>query len=140
MESSSLFVQHFQIIAEQMLLEFAESGCPILLLRPHCPVVYSRAKGSYLHGKYEVEIRIWSVSQDNSHSWVRISYGTNKYVVEEQASQSSVKVIAARSKAKAKRQRREPVDLPSIIPMNERKWIDKNQRNPLSLRTRCRRK
>ena len=27
-------------------------------------------------------------------------------------------------KAKAKPQRREPVDLPSIIPMNERKWID----------------
>ena len=43
---------------------------------------------------------------------------------EEQASQSSVKVIAARSKTKAKPQRREPVDLPSIIPMNERKWID----------------
>ena len=45
-------------------------------------------------------------------------------LLEEQASQSSVKVFAARSKAKAKPQRREPVDLPSIIPMNERKWID----------------
>ena len=43
---------------------------------------------------------------------------------EEQASQPIVKVLAARSKAKAKPQRREPVDLPSIIPMNERKWID----------------
>ena len=43
---------------------------------------------------------------------------------EEQASQPIVKVFAARSKAKAKPQRREPVDLPSIIPMNERKWID----------------
>ena len=43
---------------------------------------------------------------------------------EEQASQSSVKVVAARSKAKVKPQRREPVDVPSIIPMNERKWID----------------
>ena len=43
---------------------------------------------------------------------------------EEQASQSSVKVIAARSKAKAKPQRREPVDVQSIIPMSERKWID----------------
>ena len=43
---------------------------------------------------------------------------------EEQASQSSVKVFAARSKAKAKPQRREPVDLPSTVPMNERKWID----------------
>ena len=43
---------------------------------------------------------------------------------EEQASQPIVKFFAARSKAKAKPQRREPVDSPSIIPMNERKWID----------------
>ena len=44
---------------------------------------------------------------------------------EEQASQPIVKVFAARSKAKAKPQRREPVDCsPSTIPMNERKWID----------------
>ena len=27
---------------------------------------------SYLWGKYGIEIRIWSLSQDNSHSWVRI--------------------------------------------------------------------
>ena len=88
---------------------------------------------SYLWGKYEVEIRIWSLSQDNSQSWVRISHGANKYVVdsnynntevptdlpEEQASQSSVRVDAARSKAKAKPQKRETVDLLSIIPMNE---------------------
>ena len=93
---------------------------------------------SCMYGKHGIEIRIWSVSQDNSQSWVRISYGTNKYVIdsnhnnteipadphEEQASQSSVKVIAARSKAKAKPQKREPVDTPIIIPMNERKWID----------------
>ena len=43
---------------------------------------------------------------------------------EEQASQSSVRVVAARSKAKAKPQKRETVESPSIIPMNERKWID----------------
>ena len=93
---------------------------------------------SQLYGKHGIEIRIWSVSQDNSQSWVRISDGTNNYVVdsnhnntevpadplEEQASQSSVKVIAARSKVKAKPQKREPVYLLSIIPMNERKWID----------------
>ena len=70
----------------------------------------------FQHFKYGIEIRIKSVNQDDSHSWVRISYGTNKYVVdsnynntevpadphEEQASQSSVKVIAARSKGKSK--------------------------------------
>ena len=43
---------------------------------------------------------------------------------EEQASQLIVKDFAARSKAKSKPQRREPVDLQSIIPMNESKWID----------------
>ena len=93
---------------------------------------------SYMYGKHGIEIRIWSVSQDNSQSLVRISYGTNKYVVdsnynntevpadlpEEQASQSSVKDFAARSKAKAKPQKRETVELPSTIPTNERKWID----------------
>ena len=35
---------------------------------------------SYMYGKHGIEIRIWSVSQDSSQSWVRISYGTNKYV------------------------------------------------------------
>ena len=98
----------------------------------------SEVTTSYMYGKHGIEIRIWSLSQDNSHSWVRISDGTNKYVVdsnynntevpadlpEEQASQSSVKVIAARSKAKAKPQKRETDELPSIIPMNERKLID----------------
>ena len=34
---------------------------------------------SFQHFKYGIEIRIESVNQDNSHSWVRISYGTIKY-------------------------------------------------------------
>ena len=46
---------------------------------------------------------------------------------EEQASQLIVKNFVARSEAKAKPQRREPIDLPSIIPMNERNWIDNEQ-------------
>ena len=36
---------------------------------------------SYLHGKIGVEIRIESV-KDNSHSWVRISHGSNKLVTD----------------------------------------------------------
>ena len=109
---------------------------------------------SYMYGKQGIEIRIWSGSQDNSQSWVRISYGTNKYVVdsnqnnteipadlpEEQVPQTSIKVVAARSKAKAKPQQREPVDTPTIIPMHERKWIDIDHQNQLSLRTISRRK
>ena len=93
---------------------------------------------SFENYKYGIEIRIWSVNQDNSQSWVRISYGTIKYVVdsiqdnteipadphEDQTPQTSIKVVAARSKAKAKPQQRELVDTPTIIPMHERKWID----------------
>ena len=35
---------------------------------------------SFQHFKYGIEIRIESVNKDSSHSWVRISYGTVKYV------------------------------------------------------------
>ena len=91
------------------------------------------------HGKHGVEIRIWSLSGDNTHSWVRISHGSNKFVMdsnnndteipqyqpEEQALQLDVKDFACRSKAKAKPQRREPAGYsPRIIPMNARNWID----------------
>ena len=37
---------------------------------------------SCLHGKHGVEIRIWSLSGDNTHSWVRISHGSNKFVMD----------------------------------------------------------
>ena len=71
---------------------------------------------NFQHFKYGIEIRIWSVNQDNSHSWVRISYGTIKYVVdsiqdnteipadpqEEQVPKTSTSVVAAKSKAKKK--------------------------------------
>ena len=109
---------------------------------------------SCLYGKHGIEIRIWSLSEDNTQSWLRISHGSNKFVIdsnnndtevsddrpEEQASQLKMKDFACRSKAKAKPQRREPVDSPSIIPMNERKWIDIEPAEFLSLRTRSRRK
>ena len=36
---------------------------------------------SYLHGKYGVEIRIWSLNSDNTHSWVRISHVSNRFVM-----------------------------------------------------------
>ena len=76
---------------------------------------------NFQHFKFGVEVRIQSVNEDNSHSWVRISYGTIRYVnnyikydtqsfadtqEEEDVPTSSV-VVAARSKAKAKPQPRE---------------------------------
>ena len=77
-----------------------------------------------LHGKYGVEIRISSVNRDNTHSWVRNSHGSNKFVMnlnnneqeipedqlEEYALPLNAKDFACRSKAKAKPQRREPAD------------------------------
>ena len=37
---------------------------------------------SCLHGKHGVEIRIWSLSEDNTQSWVRIFHGSNKFVMD----------------------------------------------------------
>ena len=90
------------------------------------------------YGKHGIEIRIWSVGQDNSQSWVRISYGTIKYVVdsnqnnteipadphEDQIPQTSTSVVAARSKAKSKPQPRALVGTTATIPIHERRWID----------------
>ena len=41
---------------------------PVLEVTPCC-----------LQGKHGVEIRIMSFSEDNSHSWIRISHGTNNW-------------------------------------------------------------
>ena len=93
---------------------------------------------SFQHFKYRIEIRIESVNQDNSHSWVRISYGTVKYVndsvednteipadpQEEQIPQTSTSVVAARSKAKAKPQPKELAGTTATIPIHQRRWID----------------
>ena len=35
-----------------------------------------------LYGKHGIEIRIWSLSKDNTQSWVRISHGSNKFVID----------------------------------------------------------
>ena len=100
------------------------------------------ATNSCLHGKHGVENRIWSLSGDNTHSWVRISHGSNKFVMdsnnidtevpedqlEEHAFELDAKDFACRSKAKAKPQRRKPADSSSgTIPMNQRNWIDIEQ-------------
>ena len=92
---------------------------------------------SFQHFKCGIEIRIKSVNQDDSHSWVRISYGTVKYVIdsledntenpadpqEEQIPQTDTNVVAARSKAKAKPQPKELAGT-TTIPLRERRWID----------------
>ena len=90
----------------------------------------------FQHFKYGIEIRTEFVNQDSSQSWVKISYGTIKYVVDsnqdntenladsqEESVQTSSSVVAARSKAKAKPQPRESTGM-TTIPLRERKWID----------------
>ena len=71
---------------------------------------------SYLHGKHGVEIRIMSLSRDNSHSWVRISHGSNRFVMnlnnneteipedqlEKYALQTECKIFCMPSKGKSK--------------------------------------
>ena len=94
---------------------------------------------SYLCDKHGVEVRILSLSEDNTQSWVRISHASNKFVIdsinndtdvpedqsEEQAFQLNVKDFAYRSKTKAKQQRKESVNhLSSIISMNAKSSID----------------
>ena len=84
---------------------------------------------SFEHFKYGIEIRIQSVNEDNSHSWVRISYGTvrcvNNYIKydtqslavsqEEEDVPTSSGVVAARSKAKAKPQPRKSTGTTTIL-------------------------
>ena len=92
-----------------------------------------------LQGKDGVEIRIMSMSKDNSHSWVRISHGLNKLVTnlnnneqetsevqfEEYALRLNASDFASRSKAKAKPQRRESASSSTrTVHIGERTWTD----------------
>ena len=80
-----------------------------------------------------------SMNKDNSHSWVRISHGSNKLVTnlnnseqetsEVQFKECALKLdasdFACRSKAKAKPQRREPAGSSTrTMPIGERTWTD----------------
>ena len=100
-----------------------------------------------LQGKYGVEIRIMSMNEDKSHSWVRISHGLNKLVAnmnkkdqdnneqetsemqfEDFALKTNVLAFASRSKAKAKPQRRTPAcSSARTVPIGERNWTDIEQ-------------
>ena len=92
---------------------------------------------SFQHFRYGIEVRSESVNKDNSHSWVRISYGTVRYVndyikydtesfadrQEEEDVPASSEVVASRSKAKAEPQSRESAGTTTIL-LSERVWID----------------
>ena len=99
----------------------------------------SEVATSYLHGKYGVGIRIWSLNSDYTHSWVGICHGSNKFVInlnnneteipedqlEEYALKLDAKDFACRPKANAKPQRRELAgSSPRIVLVGRRNWID----------------
>ena len=48
-----------------------DSGKPVLETTTSC-----------LYGKHGIEIGIWFLSKDNSQSWVRISHGSNRFVID----------------------------------------------------------
>ena len=92
-----------------------------------------------LQGKYGAEIKIMSISKDNSHSWVSISHGLSKLVTnlnnneqetsemqfEEYALRLNAGDFASRSQAKAKPQRRDYASSSTrTIPIGERTWAD----------------
>ena len=99
---------------------------------------------SYLQGKHGVEIRIWSLSGDNTHSWVRFSHGLNKLVTvlidieyddnEQETSETKTEVLALKTDAFAFASRstveakpRSPTSACSSIRtvlIRERIWID----------------
>ena len=98
---------------------------PVLEIAPCC-----------LHGKHGVEIRISSMNRDNSHSWVRISHGSNKFVMNLNNNQQEIPEVqlekfafACQSKAKAKPQRRKPAgSSPRTVPIGKRTWTDVESR------------
>ena len=92
---------------------------------------------SHLQGKYGVEIRIESVNNDNSHSWVRISHGLNKLVTDlidkeyddngQETSETKTEVFAFASRSNAKVKPRRPSTTCSsarTVHIRVRMWID----------------
>ena len=99
---------------------------------------YWKLQSVFLHGKFGVEIRIMSTNKDNSHSWVRNSHESNKFVMnlnnneqeipevqlEEYAFKLDAKDFASRSKAKAKSAKTRTFGLFHKKPIGTRIWTD----------------
>ena len=110
---------------------------------------------SCLHGKHGVEIRIWSLNGDNTHSWVRISHGSKKICDGfEQQRQKFLKISSKNMRYNRMRnilyadqmqkQNHKEENLLALhhesFPWKEGLGLILNQGNILSLRTKFRRK
>ena len=108
----------------------------------------------FQYDKHGIETRILSVSQDNFQSWMGMSYGMNKYVIdsnhnkteiladphEDQKSQSSVKFIAVRSKIKVISQQRNLLIRQLSYQCTNKDGLTLNHQHHFSLHTKFRRK
>ena len=108
---------------------------------------------SFQHFKYGIEIRIESVNQDDSHSWVRIFYGTVKYVIEsiedntenpadpqeEQIPQTSTSVVADQ-RQKQNHNRENLLERQQPYQYTKEDGMTLNHQNKISTRTISRRK
>ena len=94
---------------------------------------------SFQNYKYGFEIRIESVNQDSSHSWVRLSYGTDKNVIDSNHRQyrnscRSTRRASATNKhqvwlqpgqrQKQNLNRENLLRTTATIPIHQRRWID----------------
>ena len=126
-------IQHTIACREYTLLRDDKSSQPEGWIRGNTRIgPMLEVTTSFQHFKYGIEVRIESVDEDNSHSWVRISYWRVRYVndyikydtenladpQEEEYVPTSSGVFAARSKAKAKPQPRESTGT-TTIPVSE---------------------
>ena len=77
---------------------------------------------SFQYFKYGIEIRIGSVNQDNSYSWVRISYGTVKYVVD--SIQDNTEILADPQEERV-------LQTPRLLQPDQRQKQNHNRENSL---------
>ena len=138
--------QYFRTKLTADLTQFHAVSCREYTLQPKGWIQRDTKTGpvlevatSYLHGKCGVEIRMWSLTRNNTRSWVRFFHGPNKFVMNLNNSEQEIpdvqlaeyawkldaKDFACRSKAKAKPQRREPAgSSPRTVPIGKRIWTD----------------
>ena len=76
--------------------------------------------------------RIWSVGQDNSHSWIRISHGMVKYVIDSIEDNTEIPADPQEEESATNKHERgcrqvkskELAGTATTMPIHQRRWID----------------
>ena len=75
--------------------------------------------------QYTIEVRVQSLFQDRTASWVRIVNGVDKYVTESMLTKEEEDIASGIPNAQARPRHKPTVTLTSVsIPVRERTWID----------------